>query len=68
MCCKTKGFIGKGCLGREQQSKETQENCFAMWLTVWEFMIKGLVSKLSLVNHSDLKSFLVVCSWLSQDR
>ena len=53
---------------REKQGKGTREDSSAMWLKVLGFMVVGLVSRLSLVNHSDLKSFLVVCSWLSQDR
>ena len=36
---KAKNFIGKGHPGREQQGKGTQENCFAMWLTVLGFMV-----------------------------
>ena len=31
------------------------------------FMVMGLVSGLSLVNHSDSESFLVVCTLFSQD-
>ena len=32
------------------------------------FIVTGLVSGLSLANHSDSESFLVVNAWLSQDR
>ena len=38
----------------------TQENCSATWLAVFGFMVIGLVSGLSLANHSE--SFLVVSS------
>ena len=38
-----------------------------MWLTVLGFMVMGLVSRLSLANHSDSESFLVVCALFSQD-
>ena len=38
-----------------------------MWLTVSGFMVTGLVSELSLVNHSDSGSFLVAHTLLSQD-
>ena len=38
-----------------------------MWLTVWDFMVMGLVSGLSLANHSDSESFLVVHALFSQD-
>ena len=58
--------IGKG-LGGEQQGKGTQENCSAMWLAVSGFMVMGLVSRLSVANHSDSGSFLVVCAALSQE-
>ena len=44
-------FIWKGHLGGEQEGKGTQEDCFAMWLTVSGFMVMGLVSRFSLANH-----------------
>ena len=40
--------------------KGTQENCSATWLTVLGYMVMGLVSGLSLANHSDSESLLVV--------
>ena len=54
---KTKGFIGKGSQGREQQGKGTQENCSAMWLTLLDFMVMGLVFRLSLANSLPLLIF-----------
>ena len=45
----------------------TQENCSATWLEVLGFMVMGLVSRLSLNNHSDSESFLVVHTLFSQD-
>ena len=57
---KARDFIGKGYLGREQQGKGTQGNCSATWLPVSGVMLIGLVSRLSLANHSDAESFLVV--------
>ena len=51
--------IGKELQGRQQQCKGTQEDCYAMWLTVSGFMVMGLVSGLSLANHSESGSFLV---------
>ena len=48
---KPKALLGKGCQGREQKGKGTQENCSAMWLTVSGFMGMGLASRLSLANH-----------------
>ena len=38
-----------------------------MWLEVSGFMVMGLVSRLSLANHSDSESFLVVNALFSQD-
>ena len=50
---KARDFIGKGHLGGEQQDKRTRENCSATWLAVSGFMVMGLVSGLSLANHSN---------------
>ena len=63
---KARDFIGKGHPGGEQEGKGTQENCSAVWLTVSGFMVMGLVSRLSLMNHSDSESFLVVQALFSQ--
>ena len=63
---KARDFTGKGCLGGEQQGKRTQEDCSATWLTASGFMM-GLVSRLSLINHSDSRFFLVAHTSLSQD-
>ena len=52
----------------KQEGEGTQENCSAMWLAVLGFMVMGLVSRLSLVSHSDSESFLVVHVSFSQDR
>ena len=60
---KARDFIGKGHPGGEQQGKGTQENCSAMC-----FMVMGLVSKLSLANHSDSEFFLLVHLGLVQPR
>ena len=38
-----------------------------MWLTVSGFMVMGLVPGLSIANHFDSESFLVVHALLSQD-
>ena len=65
---KARDFIGKGHPGGEQQGKGTQENCSVTWLAVSGFMVMGLVSKLSLDNHSDSESFLVAHTLLHQDR
>ena len=62
---KARDFIGKGCLGREQQGKGTQENFSAMWLTVSGFMAVGLISGWSSANHCDSWSLLVANPSLS---
>ena len=64
---KAKDFIVKGNLGGGLEGKGIQENCSAIWLTVLGFMVMGLVSGLSLANHSDSWSFLVAHALLSQD-
>ena len=64
---KARDFIGKGHPGGEQQGKGTKENSSATWLTVSGFMVMGLVSRLSLANHSDSESFLMVHALFSQD-
>ena len=69
---KARDFIGKGCLGRKQQSKGTRENCSAMWFTVSGFMVIGLVSSclwpvILACIWSDSGFFLVVIESLSQD-
>ena len=38
-----------------------------MWLTVSGFVVMGFVSGLSVANHSDSESFLVVQALFSQD-
>ena len=63
---KARDFIGKGHSGGEQKGKGTQENSSATWLAVSGFMVMGLVSGLSLANHSDSESFLVVHALFSQ--
>ena len=64
---KARAFIGKGRPGGEQWGEGTQENSSATWLTVLGFMVMGLASGLSLANHSDSESFLVVHALFSQD-
>ena len=58
---KAKDSIGK------QQDKGTQEKCSTMWLAILGYMVMGLISGLSLANHSDSGSFLVALAWLNQD-
>ena len=54
---KARDFIGKEHSGGEQQGQGTQENSSVSWLAVSGFMVMGLVSSLSLANHSDSESF-----------
>ena len=65
---KQETLLGRGAPGGEQEGQGTQENSWATWLAVWGFMVMGLVSGLSLANHSDSGSFLVAYALLSQDR
>ena len=65
---KARDFIGKGCLGREQEGKETQEKCSAKWSIVSGFMTTRLASWLSLANHPDSGSFMVEHALFSQDK
>ena len=57
----------QGILLGKQEGKGAQENCSVTWLAVLGFMVMGLVSGLSLANHSDSENFLVVHTLLSQD-
>ena len=41
-----------GCPGRKKEGKGTSENCSAVWLSLG-FYGNGLVSRLSLANHSE---------------
>ena len=66
-------FIGKEHLGGEQQGKGTQENNSVTWLDVSGFMGMGLVSGLSLANHSDSRvlpggACLVQPRWMLERR
>ena len=49
---KARDFIGKGCLGGEQESKGTQEDCCKALLKVSGFIVMGLVPRLSLASYS----------------
>ena len=50
-------LLGKGT---QVESRRTQKNSSATWLTVSGFMMMGLVSWLSLAHHSNSESFLVM--------
>ena len=60
-------LLGKGARAESSRVREPKANCSATWLTVSGFMVMGLVSRLSLANHSDSESFLLVHALFSQD-
>ena len=64
---KARDFIGKGHPGGEQEGEGTQEKSSITWFAVSGFMVMRLVSGLSLANHSDSESFLVVQALFSQN-
>lgn len=51
----------------ERSRVRNPEDCSAMWFAVSGFIVMLLVSRLSLHDHSDSGSFLVVPMSLSQD-
>ena len=63
----SKRLYWKRALGQRAAGQANQETCSATWLTVSGFLVMGLVSRLSVANHSDSESFLVVHASLSQD-
>ena len=67
MHLQSKRLYWEGCSGGEQEGRGTQEGCSSMWLVVSHFMEVGLISGLSLANHSDSGSFLVAHLLFSQD-
>ena len=62
---KARDFIGKR--HRVESSRVREPRSTALWLAVSGFMVMGLVSRLSLANHSDSESFMVVHALFSQD-
>ena len=66
---KARDFTGKGCSGGKQWGEGNWKNSSAMWLAVSGFMVMGFVSRSSLANQSDSRSFLVVlhCSANEKD-
>ena len=69
MLTKQEIFLGKGTLVESSRVREPRRTALPHGLPHGSgFMVMGLVSWLSLANHSDSKSFLVVHASLSQDR
>ena len=60
-------LLGKGSQTESRRVREPRRTALPQWLTVLSFMVVGLVSRLSLANHSDSESFLVVQALFSQD-
>ena len=69
MLTKQEIFLGKGTLVESSRVREPRRTALPHGLPHGSgFMVMGLVSWLSLANHSDSESFLVVHASLSQDR
>ena len=59
-------LLGKDTQVESSRVREPRRTAVT-WLAVSGFMVMGLVSGLSLANHSDSESFLVVNALFSQD-
>ena len=66
ICWQSKRLYGEGAPGWRAAGEGTQEDCSTTWLAVSDFMVVGLVSRLSLDNHSDSGSVMVAHASLSQ--
>ena len=64
MLTKQEMLLGKGTLVESRRVREPRRTALPLGSG---FMVMGLVSRLSLANHSDSKSFLVVHTLFSQD-
>ena len=60
MLTKQEILSGKATRVESSRVREPRSTALPQWLTVLGFMVMGLVSRLSLANHSDSESFLVV--------
>ena len=69
MLTKQEVLLGKGAWVESIRVREPRRRALphGSWLKVLGFMVIGLVSGLSLANHSDSESFLVVHTFFSQD-
>ena len=66
MLTKQEILLGKGTRVESSRVREPRRTALPQ-LTTSGFMVMGLVSGLSLANHSDSESFLVVHTLFSQD-
>ena len=66
---KQETLLGKGARVESSRVREPRRRALphGSQLAVSDFMVMGLVSGLSLANHSDSKSFLVVHALFNQD-
>ena len=67
MLTKHEILLGKGARVESSRVKEPRRTALPQ-LTILGFMVMGSVSGLSLANHSDSESFLVVHALFSQER
>ena len=68
MLTKQEILLGEGAWVESSRVREPRRTALprGSWLAVSGFMVMGLVSGLSLANHSDSESFLVVHTLFSQ--
>ena len=68
MLTKQEVLLGRGAQMESSRVREPRRTALPQsWLAVLGFMVIGLVFRLSLANHSDSESFLVVHALFSQD-
>ena len=60
MLIKQEILLGRGTWVESRRVREPRRTALPCELQSWVFMVMGLVSGLSLANHSDSESFLVV--------
>ena len=64
MLTKQESLLERGALVKSSRVREPRRTAVPRG-SVLGFMVMGFVSRLSVVNHSDSGSFLVVCTSLS---
>ena len=67
MLTKQEILLGKGARVESRRVRGPKRTALQNWLAVLGFTVMGLVSGLSLANHSDSESFLVVHALFGQD-
>ena len=67
MLTKQEILLGKGARVESRRVREPRRTALSHGLQSQVFTAMGLVSQLSLANHSDSESFLVVHALFSQD-